>query len=316
MILSKTKQLTILIIFLFVACSVLLGFFPVYANGTKTTWIMDVPATQNQWEPESASARVVVFRLQRENDKTQPINIFVNKQYHASLLSEHQAAGFSVCPGNISLLALLGDQKNFAVAYERNDIINSPDLQAGNVYFYQVVIDDDNQVLGRWVDAEQAMKYVKNIKVQYHTVSRLTSKMNCPSSVYNISASTLFKLDRSDEKGLLPGAAANLKSLATQISFDFETINEIVVNGYADPMGNASHNMMLSEQRASTVVNQLLSTGLPVDTIRFQGLGSSKPVVADCKGKFSNRADIIECNQPNRRVEVEVYGIKRSHKGK
>jgi len=64
---------------------------------------------------------------------------------------------------------------------------------------------------------------------------------------------------------------------------------------------------VLSEARATTVRNYLVSRGLPSGAMYAQGVGSDQPVV-ECPGKQS--AAVIACLQPNRRVELEVVGYK------
>ncbi|MGE5155387.1 MAG: hypothetical protein ACM3ST_15430, partial [Bdellovibrio bacteriovorus] len=58
------------------------------------------------------------------------------------------------------------------------------------------------------------------------------------------------------------------------------------------------------------VRNQLVTEGVPGDRISAQGFGETqlKVTEADCAGAKS-RAALIECFQPNRRVEVTVEGM-------
>jgi outer membrane protein OmpA-like peptidoglycan-associated protein len=287
----------------------------VFANAkeNKATWEMDIPARAIQWQENNTRAHVIIFRLQRDNDDYQvlPVNVYVNNQYHASLFSEHQAVGLALCPGKTAMTIIPGNKKEGIVGAKDGLELMSPVLEASKTYYYQVAIDSSGKTLGRWVDAAQAVKYTDTLNVQYHTISRVNSQRDCPAGIYNINASALFKVGRSDEQGLLPGASSNLKSLAEKIDTDFNSISKIVVNGYADTMGDVNRNISLSTQRAQTVLAKFISYGLPGDRIISQGLGITNPVVEGCEMKYKTRSEIIHCNQPNRRVEVEVYGVKK-----
>ncbi|WP_282099315.1 OmpA family protein [Deefgea sp. CFH1-16] len=67
--------------------------------------------------------------------------------------------------------------------------------------------------------------------------------------------------------------------------------------------------MVLSEKRANTVRDYLLSKGAPADKVTAMGKGKADPVTGDtCQQK--NRAKLIECLAPDRRVVVEITGTK------
>ena len=73
----------------------------------------------------------------------------------------------------------------------------------------------------------------------------------------------------------------------------------LAVEGYTDSTGTAEFNMKLSEQRASTVRDYLISQGLAADQVTSQGFGESSPVADN-----STAAG----RQKNRRVEIIVSG--------
>ncbi|WP_227317614.1 OmpA family protein [Cedecea davisae] len=282
-------------------------------GGSKQApWVMDIPVSQNQWQVEDSRARIVIFRLQRQNDNFEllPLNIFINNVYHASLYPEHQAVALSLCPGKSALVIAPGNRKAGQLESELPPQILTPDLQAGHIYFYQIAMDNSGRTVGRWVEGEQAKSVLASVRIQKHTVSRVDESKRCPSQIYTINASALFRLAQYDEKSLLPGAIDNLKSLATKINNEYASISKIIVNGYADPMGKPEGNNVLSLLRANTIATQLVGAGLPSKIILARGHGSTNPVVLNCD-KHKQRSEVITCNQPNRRVEIEVYGIKK-----
>ena len=86
--------------------------------------------------------------------------------------------------------------------------------------------------------------------------------------------------------------------------------NSVQVDGHTDPIGSAEYNQVLSERRADTVRNRLVEQGVPSDRVNAQGFGKTqlKVTEADCAGAKSREA-LIECFQPNRRVDVTVQGM-------
>lgn len=66
----------------------------------------------------------------------------------------------------------------------------------------------------------------------------------------------------------------------------------------------------LSERRAQSVVDYLISKGIPADKISARGMGESNPVTGNTCDNVKQRAALIDCPAPDRRVEIEVKGIK------
>lgn len=85
-------------------------------------------------------------------------------------------------------------------------------------------------------------------------------------------------------------------------------ISNVVITGYADRLGNDKYNQKLSERRAIAVKDYLVSKGVAADRLTAVGKGEANPVV-ECNEK--NRAALIKCLEPNRRVEVEQITVER-----
>ena len=116
-----------------------------------------------------------------------------------------------------------------------------------------------------------------------------------------LSADTLFDFDkaivRADGKAKLDELVDKLKQV------DVETV---IAVGYTDRIGSNAYNLKLSKRRADAVKEYLVSRGVPADRIYAEGKGKQNPVTrpGQCKGRTSAR--VIECLQPDRRVEIEV----------
>ena len=69
------------------------------------------------------------------------------------------------------------------------------------------------------------------------------------------------------------------------------------------------HNMKLSEKRAITVKDYIVSKGIDQKLILWEGKDSKQPIPVTkfCDNKMK-RKQLIECLAPNRRVTVEIVG--------
>jgi OOP family OmpA-OmpF porin len=104
-------------------------------------------------------------------------------------------------------------------------------------------------------------------------------------------------------KRTLDGFARDLKGLQYE---------RITVIGNTDRFGTESYNMKLSERRAETVKNYLIVSGaVPASKIVATGAGESdhRTVPSDCVGERAT-AKMIDCLQPDRRVDIEVNGTR------
>ncbi len=122
---------------------------------------------------------------------------------------------------------------------------------------------------------------------------------------FELSADALFAFNKSD---LSPNGQSRIDGFAR----DLEQVNynSVQVDGHTDPIGSAEYNQALSERRADTVRDRLVQGGVTSDRINAQGFGKTqlKVTEAECAGAKS-RAALIECLQPNRRVNVTVEGM-------
>ncbi|MDG6895926.1 porin OmpA [Volucribacter amazonae] len=86
--------------------------------------------------------------------------------------------------------------------------------------------------------------------------------------------------------------------------------NAPVVNvaGYTDRIGSDAYNLKLSQQRAETVANYLVSKGVAPQTISATGYGKANPVTGNTCDAVKGRKALIACLAPDRRVEVSVQG--------
>jgi len=124
---------------------------------------------------------------------------------------------------------------------------------------------------------------------------------------FELSADALFGFNKDT---LSPTGVTTISNFARDLG-DSSHYTNVRVAGHTDPIGSEAYNQDLSDRRANTVGNQLVTEGVPSDRITTIGYGESqlKVTEADCAGATS-RAALIECFQPNRRVEVTVEGMQ------
>ncbi len=117
-----------------------------------------------------------------------------------------------------------------------------------------------------------------------------------------LDADTLFVFAGSSTEHMLPGGRAHLDRLAAELR-ELSDLDSVVVIGYTDRLGSADRNLRLSQARAASVRDYLMSRGVPADKVSALGNGQQDALV-NCTQ--TERAALIDCLQPNRRVEVLV----------
>ena len=124
---------------------------------------------------------------------------------------------------------------------------------------------------------------------------------------FTLKSDVLFTFGKSTLKA--EGQQA-LDQLYNELSSLDPTDGSVVVLGFTDRIGSEQFNLKLSEQRAQSVVDYLVAKGIPADKISARGMGKADPVTGSTCDNVAPRAKLIECLAPDRRVEIQVKGIK------
>jgi OOP family OmpA-OmpF porin len=124
---------------------------------------------------------------------------------------------------------------------------------------------------------------------------------------FTLKSDVLFNFNKSTLK---PEGQQALDQLYTQLSNMDPKDGSAVVLGYTDRIGSDAYNQQLSEKRAQSVVDYLVSKGIPASKISARGMGESNPVTGNTCDNVKARAALIDCLAPDRRVEIEVKGYK------
>jgi len=197
-------------------------------------------------------------------------NVFTHKPLAARVMLEESVNGNFVASGSIETDPNTGAY-SFNVNPQRTYRVST------NVKDYEPYSSNVEVPLGK---GEAFIKVEKEIRL---TPSEIESAM------------VNFDFNKSDLK---KEEAAKMEKFIQQVKEN--PYVRIEVNGHTDDVGSVEYNEKLSERRAISVEDYLLSRGVPRDQLAIvKGLGKSHPLV---------NADTEDARAKNRRVEVRIVG--------
>ena len=123
---------------------------------------------------------------------------------------------------------------------------------------------------------------------------------------FTLKAGVLFDFDKAT---LTAQGKSDLDILYSDIQAANPQDKAITVVGYTDRMGSEAYNQKLSQARAQTVADYLNGKGIAGNIIKAEGRGESDPVTGNTCDKVKPRAKLINCLEPDRRVELLVTGL-------
>jgi outer membrane protein OmpA-like peptidoglycan-associated protein len=124
----------------------------------------------------------------------------------------------------------------------------------------------------------------------------ITEGASSPTTAAPIVLNNVFFATGSAE--LQASSTAELDQLAALLQQN--TTLRIQIDGHTDNVGDAQSNQRLSEQRAQSVLQYLVSKGIAADRLRAKGFGMSQPIGPN---------DTEEGRKRNRRTAFEVWGL-------
>lgn len=143
---------------------------------------------------------------------------------------------------------------------------------------------------------QEAEKRAKDAMDKLAVAAALAVKDEPRGTVITIPGSVLFA---SNKYELLGPAREKLDRVADALKNQED--RKMVVEGHTDAQGTEQANMELSQNRAKSVRDYLVSKGVPAEKISATGLGQSRPI-ADNKS--------AEGRANNRRVEIIVQPVE------
>jgi OOP family OmpA-OmpF porin len=264
---------------------------------------------------------VLVYRNNQASN-TLPVNIYLNGQYHASLL-RGGFTEFCAAPGAVNIKAALDDASRLHTS--KLDAGQRLVLKAGQTVFLKVD-ESTSPVIGLLSGtAAQTKAEIEATRRQIHTISRAKAALTCgqPAAVavvtpppppkppapreYALETDALFEFGKAEIRASGYNA---IESLVQRLLQDFSSVERIRVVGYTDPIGSAAFNKKLSQQRADVVARQIASRNIPIERgIEAEGRGSIELVKTGCGNTPTPENKI--CHAPNRRVMVVITGARR-----
>ncbi len=116
--------------------------------------------------------------------------------------------------------------------------------------------------------------------------------------VITLSGQVLFA---SGAAALLPAAMSALDNVVTALKANPD--RSITVEGHTDSVGQRAYNMDLSQKRADSVRQYIVSHGIPPEIIKAVGVGPDRPIAsnATADGRANNRRVEIVVSPPERK---------------
>jgi OOP family OmpA-OmpF porin len=285
------------------------------AYGEGFTSALAAPAQQ---------ARIFVYRAQQGLSQL-PVNIYLNGQYHASLLRGGYTE-FCTSGGSLGVKGAIDDAARLHVG--KLDAGQRLTIQAGQSVFLKVDETALPAVTLQSLPPPQAQTDMANTKRQIHTISRAKAAQACAEPAgqppvvqppvvaaarpevpreYALETDALFEFGKAEMRASGFNAIENLVQRLRQ---DYTSVDRIRVVGYTDPIGSAAFNRKLSQERAEVVASQIATRNVkPNRGIDTEGRGSIELAKTGCGNTATPENKI--CHAPNRRVVVVVTGARR-----
>ena len=270
-------------------------------------WVNQEPATVNMTIPQGL-AGVMVLRTAAAGLPGPAVNVFVEGEYLTSL-EPGGGKSIMICPYQQRLTVAYTDPSTRYV--EKQTQGERYNLAVGEMNYFQVVAGANGKPVLSPLAAGQAQELLSRMQEQTHTMPRVDRVGTCAPVLksYTLQANALFAFDKSDLANMLPKGREEVAGIGQEIGRLGGEVSGLEVIGHADPDGSAAYNQSLSDKRAQTVAGLLARSGIPSEKIRASGRGDRELVVSDCRAQHPrNRQARADCNQPNRRVDVVVYG--------
>ena len=275
-------------------------------------------------KPVAAGMSRLIFYRPVDDGQANAVTVYINGAYHTSLLQ----GGFSeVCLPAIT--ADIGLRKVEGATSVRNPTsvvrVGAP---LGSQQYLRV---SDLPGLQKLPVAQAATELSKTRK-QLHTLSRVRASVPCedapvvtpgpivlapvaplpipqPPQVISLAADALFPFGKSRLPDMLQDGRSALDAVLDRVKSEYASVALIRVIGHSDPIGSVSGKQAISSARAQTVRDYLTANGIRTERIVSEGRADTELAVSGCGRQAT--PDNILCNRPNRRVSIEISGVRR-----
>jgi len=255
-------------------------------------------------------AQLVVLRQAASPDDlmaAQSAHLYVDGSFNTALMPG-MFTRFCVAAGLHTIEAYIGDAPNYAGKREPKTQVN---LDGGTTYFVAVAKDGAGELVPyRREDMERQLAQARELR---YVINRAASVTPCegaaPVTAYSLRSDVLFPFGKGDYASLTDRGRDEIRRIGAELmKKNTEGPLKVIVTGHADPIGSDAVNRRLSVQRAAAVRRVLVAVGLPASAVQARGLGSTQPAVACAPGPATRER--IDCNAPNRRVEIAAQSAQ------
>lgn len=258
------------------------------------------PKSAKHFSVESAStAEVVFYHAGSVSSKPDSMVVFSHGSVMAGL-HPSQYSVLPVCDGKQSFQVTRGGVEAVGIELE---------ITPNSVHYIKLMPYTASYGL-RYEIAEYASieEALNGASARTFLVPRHT--LNCTDEespiIFNLNSESFFEFGGADLRDVVK--SDELQNVIAFIKTHHDKDLKITVSGYTDHIGDRRYNQKLSEARAQTVADYILSRGFEGQIQAF-GFGASEPIVTDCSSNLP-RDTLIQCLQPNRRVTVRIWQSK------
>ncbi len=271
-------------------------------------------------KPVAGSLSRLTFYRPANDTGAEAVSVYIDGAYHTSLNKSGYAEA-CLKPGTTDI----GLRRVEGATDVRNPInVARVTLQNGQQQFLRVSDQPGVQLLPQAISPTQAAGELTQTRQQIHTVSRATSVVPCedapavavapiavplPPQVISLASDALFPFGKSGLNDMLQGGRTALDAVINRVKTEYSSVDSIKVIGHSDPIGRPVTKQIISSQRAQTVRDYISSNGLQSARIVSEGRADSELAISGCGNQPT--APTIQCNEPNRRVAIEITGTRR-----
>jgi OmpA-OmpF porin, OOP family len=192
-----------------------------------------------------------------------------------------------IANGNEKYMSIGNYHKNENMVIKKRDIYNNKRIYINYAYYFI-----DNVSLIKISSPDECNCNSDTVSISMNDTIQIETII-IPQDQNIVLQNVFFETDKWE---LLPESFSQLDEITEYLNSNPQLYIEI--SGHTDNTGNEPHNMQLSDARAQSVANYLITNGIDASRIIAKGFGSSKPIADN---------DTENGRAINRRVEIFLF---------
>lgn len=248
-----------------------------YLKNSKQDYLPEVFTVEFDIYRPAKGNRFTLDLYDKKNQKyiaNTEVEINLNRADIGNVISEYDS-GKNNEEGNWIHVSLAYTKGKLKVYLDQNRLLNIPHYEQNSTGL---------SFQAYWADAkENKIWYMKNIRIAKGGVKYYDRVISDGKIIVN---GIKFDINKATLK---PESMGPINEIYTMMAKNPDL--KFSVEGHTDSDGNDANNQTLSEARAKTVMNQLVSMGISNDRLKSTGYGESKPIAdnSSAEGKANNR---------------------------